>query len=1326
MKGAPGSSLTLDFREPLDPPSGGAVPLNFGVRLQTPIGVGALYATKFGSAGVALKSQFVRPLGWSDSSFPTWPLKTPTIEIISLKIGALGWQDGAIDPPAYVRWRRFVAPLGFSIGENIPAPYRVELAGGYRPAPGSNIILNFAENLAAPPGGAMVLEFGASAQTRVLGVTLGDASAFGQQRLTQPYQVRVTGLGPDSSVGIPHIEGNVRPISLSIGIGPPDGQVGQPELTKKAVALLPTGFAATMLGAPSIFNWTQYTRLGGFETGLYGAAFVQGGVKQVQPTGLAALALGATTVINTTANQSARPTGIAAPTLSIPSVSPQIIWALGATGWGVGIAGVNRNPSPSGFDGALVGVPAIEYKTRRLLIGAVGPVELGYPVVADPSRKVFPLPVAEAGLFGDIGIANKSARVLVQGVGCAELSPWTRVESTRRNLLAQGFDANELGIANPANKTPSIAPSGFNALSTPSSTETGVGYLVRYVRPSGMVAPGQGAPTLTKTPSIAPNGFVGDMGLPTVWPRVRSIGAVGLNAQDFGQHNTWFRYRYVRLSGSAFSSYGNPAVEHGNRILAASGVAQSAYGSPDVSMRNRTVEPLGIFPSFATAHMVGGRRFLRPMGYDAAQFGTRVIPEIQQVYPLGLYGSFGLATANNKTQQVSVAGFITLGQQPAERMGTAKVHNLVQYVSLYPDPDSQLTPPAWPQWMLVENRNRGVGTYGALASVVPVPAIENKARQVLPNAIAAPALPVWQQAAMVAYRVRLLGLDGLEAPHISSWANVRNSAVVLDAAGEDAKAFGRAQVENRSRKIDYIGGFDSAWCGYAFIAPRVRQIGFESRYSIEPPRIDLPNVRLHTRYVEPVAIAPKPVGGAAVEIHWTLITPRWTLQNLYGSPTVRNLTPEVPTHGYAMDEWGNAQVRLQWRPLAPEGTGMELFGKASIAERKQFIFTSGSNYLRFGDKLAVMKTGTPPYSVQSIWLDSGFGIAPPEDELTKSQLGTPSLKQNIIYVHEDKAQTKMGEPLVTANSIRVEPGYSELLVGDPSVSLRNRRIFPKEIPETAQVAAPRLSPHTVYAVYDAPAQAKMNHPTVELHYVDEKKPGGVGAVLGTPNVQNQHRRLYPSAHYGGGVGAASVMSSINYLLASGFNSLRFGWHSLPCVQQVEFYTETSTMEFGSPTVKRPPYMGAITISPIGLNASTTVNPRVDLKTRVMRPIGFDSSALGQSKQGDLPFMWQGLRVGPLVANTPEGFASEAFGQFAISLRVRQVSTEGFDAALSEYDYFDFDKRIRVSRGVIYEQALQILVDSTTHDDFGVPNARLAAHYIRPDGNSDQYRKGAPS
>ena len=57
-----------------------------------------------------------------------------------------------------------------------------------------------------------------------------------------------------------------------------------------------------------------------------------------------------------------------------------------------------------------------------------------------------------------------------------------------------------------------------------------------------------------------------------------------------------------------------------------------------------------------------------------------------------------------------------------------------------------------------------VGTLGALAGVVGKPSVENKARPLLPVGVAAPGLPEFYKAGLVAFRIRHLPLEGIEPP----------------------------------------------------------------------------------------------------------------------------------------------------------------------------------------------------------------------------------------------------------------------------------------------------------------------------------------------------------------------------------------------------------------------------------------------------------------------------------------------------------------------------------------------------------------------------------
>ena len=118
--------------------------------------------------------------------------------------------------------------------------------------------------------------------------------------------------------------------------------------------------------------------------------------------------------------------------------------------------------------------------------------------------------------------------------------------------------------------------------------------------------------------------------------------------------------------------------------------------------------------------------------------------------------------------------------------------------------------------------------------------------------------------------------------------------------------------------------------------------------------------------------------------------------------------------------------------------------------------------------------------------------------------------------------------------------------------------------------------------------------------------------------------------------------------------------------------------------------------------------------------------MGESKTGDTPFQWQGLRVGPLVPNIPEGFCAEQYGTPWVSLAVRDLPVQGWDSFEVGYDVSQFDKRMRVTRTPTPRPPTQgVGAVGIGPVPAGTPDARRGTHYIRPDGNADVYRKGAP-
>ena len=169
-----------------------------------------------------------------------------------------------------------------------------------------------------------------------------------------------------------------------------------------------------------------------------------------------------------------------------------------------------------------------------------------------------------------------------------------------------------------------------------------------------------------------------------------------------------------------------------------------------------------------------------------------------------------------------------------------------------------------------------------------------------------------------------------------------------------------------------------------------------------------------------------------------------------------------------------------------------------------------------------------------------------------------------------------------------------------------------------------------------------------------------------------------------------------------------------------------TQGVGVPSVAPPPYVGPITVKPAQIAAPVPPAPYVDFKNRSLGATGWHSPGVGASIPGDMPYQWKGLRVGPLMPTIPEGFAAEVLGEPWVSLRVRDMPVQGFDAFECTHDMQNFDKRLRVTRTPTPRPPARTLaVAGFDTLQAAAPDLRAGRHYIRPDGNAEQYRKGAP-
>ena len=1176
----------------------------------------------------------------------------------------------------------------------------------YTPPQANNVVFNFEKNEYTPPKANNVVFNFSNTDTSVLNVYSEGANT--------------------SAFGTPSVKGAVASLYAK---GFDSSVFAYPVVFNNARVVAVTSFTPSVVERPKIYNYKQYLPLNdrGIASAVFGTAYVQGGVKTLEIKGLYSNVFGSLNVINTKADQYVNLTskGISPFAVTAPVVNPRHINSTGIKSEAFGQTGVKRNPSPLGFVATTYGVQWVSHSPRYLTSGLVAAFEPGYPKIFDPTQKIYVTSVIAGGVFGDIVVRNKSRFINVKGINAQEFGPWSIVASNLRHVQVPSAIVTSFGESQIHNKTPNLWPS---SIESPVFEPQHIGYRIRTLSNHGINLLRFGTPNLVKTPSFTPKGAdVSLYGKPAITHKHRPLYAAGVDTSKFGEPYAWYRYRNIVPDAHDSQVFGQSRIEHGERELIGRGDSYMVLGSPRVWFAVRYLSPVGIDVQELGGPLLGRSRAIQVLGFDASAFGTRIIPEIKTIYPEGMKGEFGLTEVGLWHRYLGPKSFRTIGTEELHRWGAPTIYNLRQYIVQDFDPNNGLVPPVWPIWTRVENRNKLIGVTSNNMANVARPYVQNKSRPLKPNGFDAAIF----NSSLIAYRIRHLRLDGLEPPYMSGWSAVYNKGKLVKPVGFIAQMFGKAVLTNNRRFFNRIGNFESLVFGRPMVAYRVRRLEFEPRYTISPPVLAMPKVDLNTRYIEPISKDYYSSGAHSLEIHWTLITPRWTLQNLYGFPTVKNTTPQLYTRGRLSEEFGNTSVRLQWRPIYLHGW-IESIKGPTVEFTTRKITMSGFNASSISDKIALRRSRAPAYTEQYIRLNSftedgqeareGYGIRIPNDQVSE-----PQLNQHVIYARAIDGLS-FGYGTVHSNGIIVNPGLQELSVGKPAVTLGKRVIEVPGFYNKIEPGNPQLSPHTIYAVMEAPHQAVLNHPSRLVHYVNsdegERKPG---EVFGATHVSLRFSQLKPSGTSMGRMGndhTFSLRKQVVDLDKMGFHTFRMGWHVFgPFDQVIESDDSIDLLEFGRPNVAIN-YRGNYQVKPVSIPSTSFGSLVVDFFHRKIKPEGDDMLNMGTGSQNDQPFMWQRLRIGPLVSGNYGGFVAQIFGNTAISLKVREIRVEGFTEFASEYDYTAFDKRMRVVRVDKVKPIITVHPLGFVATQINSSNIKNKVQYIRPDGNADQFRKGA--
>lgn len=882
------------------------------------------------------------------------------------------------------------------------------------------------------------------------------------------------------------------------------------------------------------------------------------------------------------------------------------------------------------------------------------------------------------------------------------------------------------------------------------------GAVVQHINPSGWDSAVVLSPIVkTSAWTIKPRSIAAPgIGAAHIYNYSQHIRVLGLALSSYGIAKLVLRTTYIHASGMSASLLGRPRISYkeqhattiqkdnhtlwGNSLVAYgvryieqnSPLPLTSYGNAWLSFSPRYIEPRGIFEQFPSYHRIGGSQTVKMEGFDFLRFGTRIIPENQVIRPDGFSTLFGDTSIRNNLHPIKPKGFLTAGEQIGLRFGHVKVFNKTQYLLPFHDDTSRAAGPLFPDIKQHEiaNLNRTIQTYGRLNTIFGYADLTNKARVIYPAGMASP-IEVEPTKTLVADGIRFIKPGSIEAPRMSTWHNIWLGAQNKRVQGPVLTVYGVPHIENTRRIYRFISLGEQTLFGKGMISHAVRRVHIQEGYSIAPPAIPMPEVKLGVRYVEPRSIDSVRYGWPHLAEQFTKIAPRWVHVNRVGEPSIRNVTPQVKPWQFESTEYGTAYIGLYTRHIKPSGLNAQGFGRLRISDRKQEVDLSsyGVQPPTITKLHKIERVGTGqllPHVIypQSVTINN-FETHP--DKLHK-------IHQNVLRPESKEPMTSFGNTRIHANSIRVEPGYWEILMGKPQVEHKDRRIYvDSSSNDFLSIGAPRMSPHTIWAVVEAPEQAKNNHvrPSQSLHYVDGLNENGnwkePGIEIGVPRISHKNRRINPPGYLAFGIGKPTIHNIISKIEPKGWNSLRMGVLGPIGDQHINFRPKEPMTQWGLPNV-----VSVIRhdgkLKPAGFVLTEIGKPVVDFFNRTIKPVGLDSTAMGISKQEDQPHMWQGLRVGARVPTQIGGLNSALFGSAWISYRVREAVVQGEDFAMvGEYEpgKFNLKMTIRNLKQPEYPRTQQVITKGFIAQQFGATDAKLKLHFIRPDGNSDNFRKG---
>lgn len=965
-------------------------------------------------------------------------------------------------------------------------------------------------------------------------------------------------------------------------------------------------------------------------------------------------------------------------------------------GWGLSAVGTPdtslfiRTLRMAGWSSHRFGVASLENTAAAIYPVGWKSLELGAPALQKPTD-VWPNGI-DSQVFGTVNVLNRNRRISAPGWR-SDVFGQARVYNNARLLRASGWQSDAFGLAL-LGKPLDVWPAGWESGAVGGHT---ISNWVRSLQWHGRDWQSFGQPSIY---NYNQHVFAGNIS-----PR-----------NGFGKPEVVHREFYPRPAGINSAAFGRPTLSHGVRRIYPAGTDVARYGAKAwFSHSPRSILAGSIDSLLWGRPVIAPTRYISPEGWDSAEYGTTIQPPVQTIYSEGWSSPvWGMPRVMNWQSFVRPSGWLTNGEE-ALRFGWQTVFNSTQHIVQLDDGLGGMDGNYQSDWTLVRNRNRVLGVVGF-----------NDARFGYALAYLNARLLErmdWDSQAfgalMIGHGIRDMKAGGIDSFYSSGWHRVYNNARLIHPPGKDDQAFGRPKVESNRRSLRWLGNWDSQEFGTAWLDDAVRSVTVERRWSIEPPPVPMPEVKLQTRYIEQYSHGwdSARVGLAWLREEFKTFHPRWTKQNDdMGIPLLRNVTPEMHAYGRESLEFGQAYLRTEWRELEVEGTSMQLFGLALVSDRTFKVMPMG-------------------------WRSGGIGLArvynefePPPDKNRRIEpvgmfevdsVGRPTLSVRTFNLNGWDSLV-FGNTRLFDNAIFPESIHISSKFGTPFFQEKARYIYAGPFPdsEVFQPSKMRINPHTIYAVMEAPDQAKINHEARYLHYVNSGNGSrSPGAVFGSSRVSHypppplQARGTNHQAF-----GHPFVSNSSRYIYPSGFTHRRMGTvEVLGGNQEIEQFDSSDFAAFGNATLSFPP-VNPVPVRPAGLDSQEFGATWIDTFHRPLHVNGWDSRSMGRSSGGPR-FMPQSLWVGEPDNPTFQGWDNATYGEQWVSLAIRQLEFSGIDTLTFDYELARFNERMRVV-GTPGQRppTTELVLDGFTADGWGVPDLKNWVQYIIPDGNRDMGRE----